>query len=121
MKIIYRGEGLRNYVSDASTPEYLNYDGRINIELRGSSSQEMPKKQYGLSTKKADGITKNNVSILGMPADNDWILHSNVFDPSMIRNWLSFNLVTSDWTVCKQNHLLRGDDKRTVYGPLSFA
>jgi hypothetical protein len=92
MKIIYRGDGLRNYVSDASIPEYLNYNGRINIELRGSSSQDMPKKQYGFSTKKADGVTKNNVSILGMPSDNDWILHSNVFDPSMIRNWLSFNL-----------------------------
>jgi hypothetical protein len=92
MKIIYRGEGLRNYVSDASIPEYLNYDGRINIEIRGSSSQDMPKKQYGFSTKKADGITKNNVSLLGMPSDNDWILHSNVFDPSMIRNWLCFNL-----------------------------
>jgi hypothetical protein len=92
MKIIYRGEDLRNYVSDASTPEYLNYDGRINIEIRGSSTQEMPKKQYGFSTRQADGITKNNVTLLGMPADNDWILLSNVFDPSMIRNWLSFKL-----------------------------
>ena len=27
-----------------------------------------------------------------MPADNDWILLNNVFDPSMIRNYLSFNL-----------------------------
>jgi hypothetical protein len=92
MKIIFRGEGLRNYVADANTPEYLNYDGRINIELRGSSSQEMEKKQYGFSTRKADGITNNNVSILGLPPDNDWILLNNVFDPSMIRNYLSFNL-----------------------------
>ena len=92
MKIIYRGEGSRNYLADLNTPEYLNYDGRINIELRGSSSQAFDKKQYGLSTKKADGITNNNVSILGMPADNDWILLNNIFDPSMIRNWLSYNL-----------------------------
>ena len=92
MKIIYRGEGLRNYVTDINTPEYLNYDGRINIEIRGSSSQAMDKKPYGLSTKKSDGITNNNVSILGMPADNDWILLNNVFDPSMIRNYLSYNL-----------------------------
>lgn len=92
MKIVYRGEGLRNYVSDAHTPGYLNYDGLIDIELRGSSSQDAEKKQYGLSTKKADGITNNNVSLLGMPADNDWILLSNVFDPSMIRNYLSYNL-----------------------------
>lgn len=92
MKIIFRGEGLRNYVADTITTEYLNYDGRINIELRGSSSQALDKKPYGLSTKQADGITNNNVSILGMPADNDWILLNNVFDPSMIRNYLSYNL-----------------------------
>ena len=92
MKIVYRGEGQRNYLTDVNTPEYLNYDGRINIEIRGSSSQAFDKKPYGLSTKKADGITNNNVSLLGMPADNDWILLNNVFDPSMIRNYLSFNL-----------------------------
>jgi hypothetical protein len=91
MKNIYRGEGLRNYVADANSPQYLNYDGRINIEIRGSSFS-MEKKQYGLSTKKTDGFTNNNVSILGMPADNDWVLLNNVFDPSMIRNYLSFNL-----------------------------
>jgi hypothetical protein len=92
MKIISRGEGLRNNVADVGSPEYLDYDGRINIELRGSSSQAMDKKAYGLSTKKADGVTNNNVSLLGMPADNDWILLNNVFDPSMIRNYLSYNL-----------------------------
>ncbi|MBK8883050.1 MAG: CotH kinase family protein [Bacteroidales bacterium] len=92
MKIIFRGDGLRNYVTDVSTPAYLNYDGQINIELRGSSSQALDKKQYGFSTKKSDGITSNNVSLLGLPPDNDWILQSNVFDPSMIRNYLSYNL-----------------------------
>ena len=75
MKIIYRGDGLRNYLTDQDTPEFLNYNGRINIEIRGSSSQTLPKKQYGLTTLKADNISNNNIMLLGMPADNDWILN----------------------------------------------
>ncbi|HUU99665.1 MAG TPA: CotH kinase family protein [Bacteroidales bacterium] len=92
MKIIYKGEGSRNYLTDQNDPAYLNYNGRINIEIRGSSSQAVLKKQYGFSTKKADNITNNNVSLLGLPKDNDWILYAMAFDASLIRNYLSYNL-----------------------------
>jgi len=92
MKIIYKGEGERNHVTDQYTPEYLNYDGRIDIEIRGSSSQYSEKKQYSFTTRQEDGITNNNVSLLGMPAENDWILNSMVFDPALIRDYLCFNL-----------------------------
>jgi hypothetical protein len=92
MKIIYRGQGQRNFISDQNTPEYLNYNGRINIEVRGSSSQTLPKKQYGLSTLMSDNVTERNVSLLGMPADNDWILNGMGFEPSLIRDYLCYNL-----------------------------
>jgi hypothetical protein len=92
MKIIYRGRGERNYLTDQNNPAYLNYDGRIGIEIRGSSSQVTPKKQYGFSTKKADNITNNNVSLLGMPDENDWVLNSMVFDPALIRDYICYNL-----------------------------
>lgn len=92
MKIIYRGNGFRNYVTDKDSSKYLDYNGKIDIEIRGSSSQEDPKKQYGLSTKMADGITNNNISILGLPADNDWILNGLVFETSLMRNYLCYNL-----------------------------
>jgi spore coat protein CotH len=92
MKIIYRGPGQRNYVSDQNNSAYLNYNGRIDIELRGSSSQYTFKKQYGFSTKQADNTTNNNVSLLGMPNENDWILNSMTFDPALIRDYLSYNL-----------------------------
>ncbi len=92
MKIIYRGEGERNYMADQNTPGYLNYNGKIDIEVRGSSSQYSQKKQYGFSTKLADGVTNNNISLLGMPAENDWILNSMVFDSALIRDYLCFNL-----------------------------
>jgi len=92
LKIINRGPGQRNYLDDQDNPLYLDYNGRIDIEIRGSSSQATPKKQYGFSTKNADNITNNNVSLLGMPDEHDWILNGMVFDPALMRDYLCFNL-----------------------------
>ena len=92
MKILYRGPGERNFLTDQNNPAFLNYNGRIEIEIRGSSSQVRPKKQYGFTTLMADNVTNNNVSLLGMPDENDWILNGMVFDPSLIRDYLSYNL-----------------------------
>ena len=92
MKIIYRGPGERNYFSDRENPDYLNYDGRIDIEIRGSSSQYFSKKQYGFSTRLSDDVSRNNVSLLGMPEEHDWILNGMVYDTAMIRDYLCYNL-----------------------------
>ena len=95
MKIIFRADGSRNYLTDQSNNAFLNYNGRIGIEKRGSSSQSLPKKPYGLTTLNNDNVTNNNVSILGMPKENDWVLNSIAFDPSLIRNYLSYDLSRS--------------------------
>ncbi len=92
MKIIKRPDGSRNYLTDQNTTAYLNYNGRIGIEIRGSSSQALPKKAYSLTTLKTDNVSNNNVSILGMPSESDWILNGLAFDPSLIRDYLSYNL-----------------------------
>jgi hypothetical protein len=92
MKIIKHPDGSRNYLTDQNTAALLNYDGRINIETRGSSSQSLPKKSFGLTTLSADNATNNNVKLLGMPSENDWILNALAFDPSLIRDYLSYNL-----------------------------
>lgn len=92
MKIIDRGNGERNYLTDENNPEFLNYNGKIEIELRGSSTQTRPKKQYGFSTLMDDNKTNNNVSLLGLPAEHDWTLNGMVFDPSLMRDYLSYNL-----------------------------
>jgi len=92
MKIIYHEDGSRNYVSDQNNPEFLDYDGRLKIEIRGSSSQALPKKQYGWTTYENDTSTKKNVSLLGMPSENDWILNGLAFDPSLIRDYFAYNL-----------------------------
>jgi hypothetical protein len=44
MKIIKRPDGTRNFISDQNTAEFLNYNGRIGIEIRGSPTQLLPKK-----------------------------------------------------------------------------
>lgn len=92
MKIIYHPDGSRNYVSDQNNPLILNYVGRIKIETRGSTSQWLGKKPYSLSTMKADNITNNNVSILGMPKDNDWKLNSFAWDPTFSRDYIAYAL-----------------------------
>ena len=42
--IIYYGPGVRNYLTDP----FNHYNGQIGIEIRGSSTQMFPKKQYGI-------------------------------------------------------------------------
>jgi hypothetical protein len=92
MKIIKRPDGTRNYLTDNNTVAFLDYNGRIGIELRGSTSQSLPKKPYGFTTLKANNTSNNNVSLLGMPSENDWVLNSLAFDPSCIRDYISYNL-----------------------------
>jgi len=83
--IIDNGPGARNYLGD----DFNGYDGRIGIEIRGSSSQMFPKKNYGFETRNADG-SNNNVTLLGMPEENDWALHGPYSDKSLMRNVLSY-------------------------------
>ena len=92
MKIIWHPDGSRNYLSDLDNPAFLDYDGRIGIEIRGSSSQMLSKKPYGLTTLQDDNVTNNNVSILGMPGENDWVLNSLAFDATGMRDVLSYEL-----------------------------
>ncbi|MEO9474833.1 MAG: CotH kinase family protein [Cyclobacteriaceae bacterium] len=92
MKILYRGEGERTSLDDENTPGYIDYTGNIRIEFRGSSSQALPKKPYGFTTYDETNSDKENVELLGMPKENDWILNSLAFDPSLIRDYITYNL-----------------------------
>ncbi len=85
--VVDNGPGNRNFLTDPPN----GYDGFIGIETRGSSSQFFPKKNYGFETRFANG-ENNNVSLLGMPEENDWILHGPFSDKSLMRNVFSFHL-----------------------------
>ena len=87
MGVIDNGPGQRNRFSD----DYNDFHGQIAIELRGSSSMSWPKKQYGLETQNENGENLN-VSLLGLPPENDWVLNAPFIDRSFMRNVLIYRL-----------------------------
>ncbi|MCF8380069.1 MAG: CotH kinase family protein [Bacteroidales bacterium] len=88
--IIQNEDGFRNNISDS----YNNYNGNVAIEIRGSSSQSFPKKNYSFETQDEFG-ENNNVSILGLPVENDWVLHGPYSDKSLMRNVLAYHIGNS--------------------------
>ena len=87
MGVVYNGIGNYNYAFDP----YNEYDGEIGIEIRGSSSSSFPKKGYGVETRDGTG-TNLNVSLFGMPSENDWVFHGPYSDKSLLRNFLAYYL-----------------------------
>ena len=69
----------------------MTYEGFIGIEIRGQSSQMFPKKQYGFETRDSENEDLD-VSLLGLPEEEDWILHAPYSDKSLIRNALIYDL-----------------------------
>ena len=68
------------------------YKGYIGIEKRGSSSQYFyEKKQYGVETWDQQGADID-VSLGGLPKEEDWIFYGPYGDKSLIRNNLIYSL-----------------------------
>jgi hypothetical protein len=76
-----------NSVNDS----YTDYEGKIAIEIRGSTSQAFAQKSYSFKTIYDDN-KKNSVSLLGLPKDNDWVLYGPYTDKTLIRNNLIYQL-----------------------------
>ena len=87
MGIIYNGPGLRNYLTDS----FNLYNNPISIEVRGQSSVGFPQKQYRIETQDTTGMNLN-VSLFGMPIENDWILYAPYNDKSLMRNVLTYKI-----------------------------
>ncbi|MCX6270060.1 MAG: CotH kinase family protein [Bacteroidetes bacterium] len=102
MKLIDNGPGIPNHVNDPAT----DYFGEIGIEIRGESSTSYPKKSYSMETRLADS-SNNDVSLLGLPVDNDWILYASFSDKTLLRNFYTFRLFNkmghwaSHWKFCE--------------------
>ncbi|MCX6270773.1 MAG: CotH kinase family protein [Bacteroidetes bacterium] len=87
LKIISNGPGQMNHPNDIPNV----YNGSAGIELHGATSAYYPQHPYGFETR--DTLGNNlNVSLLGMPAENDWILLSMYNDKVFMRNSLAFLL-----------------------------
>ena len=74
-------DGKTNNVADSS--KAIQYD--IGIKVRGRTSAEYPKPNYGIEIHDSTG-KDINVSLLGLPPSDDWVLHGPYVDKSMIRN-----------------------------------
>ncbi|MEX1132338.1 MAG: CotH kinase family protein, partial [Flavobacteriales bacterium] len=90
MSIIHNGPAALNDASDAPNV----YNGNIGIQRRGNFSNILPQKPYNVETRFADG-TNLNVSLLGMPSENDWILRANYNDKSLMRDAMAYGLFRS--------------------------
>lgn len=84
MRIVHRGGAV-----NAPTDRPWVYDGRIGIEVRGQSSQRFPKKQFSVETLTGGGDNRN-VSPLGLPEENDWVLYAAYNDGSLMRNVVAY-------------------------------
>ncbi len=85
--IIDNGQGQINNLTD---PHILDVD--IGIETRGQSSEGFPKKNYGLETRDGAGGADLAVSILGMPAESDWVMLASYSDKTLMRPAIAFDL-----------------------------
>ena len=85
MKIIYDTSGGRN----ALNSRHIHFDGKIGIEVRGKTSKQYPKRQYGFEIQDDKGNDRD-VSLLGLPAESDWILHGPYSDKTLMRNFLAY-------------------------------
>ncbi|MCF8379601.1 MAG: CotH kinase family protein [Bacteroidales bacterium] len=87
MGLIYNGEDVLNLIDDP----WNEYSGKISIETRGESSAVFAKKSFSIELQKADS-SNNNVSILGLPKENDFVLYGPYSDKTMIKNVLTYEL-----------------------------
>ncbi|MFT4639739.1 MAG: hypothetical protein ACI8T1_003064 [Verrucomicrobiales bacterium] len=80
-----------------------DYKGPCGVHQRGESSAGFGQKSYALEIRDSDG-EDSDASLLGMPADSDWVIYGPWSEKSLMRNKLIF-----DWM-----RELRGDDGTSV-------
>ncbi len=85
-KLIYNTENRINNITDQPTNL-----GKIKIKIRGQISKSFPKQSYSITTYSKKN-KKQNISLLGMPKEHDWVLYGPFVDYSLIRNVLVYKL-----------------------------
>ncbi len=69
----------------------IHVQGRSHSNYRGQSSIRFPKRQFGVRLLDEDDENRN-VSILGMPSENNWIMHAPWDDRTLMRNAVAYRL-----------------------------
>ncbi|MDO4566418.1 MAG: CotH kinase family protein, partial [Oscillospiraceae bacterium] len=78
----------------------LAFSSETLIKLRGNSSIFFDKKQYRLTFVNSEAdLTHRSISVMGMPADSEWVLNGPFLDKTALRNYLMYNLAGDlmDW------------------------
>ena len=68
-----------------------DFSGRALLNVRGRASLRYPKNSFTVKTIGADGDPVA-ASILGFPADNDWVLYAPYPDKALLRDVLAYEL-----------------------------
>jgi subtilisin-like proprotein convertase family protein len=113
MGIIFNGAGVRNHLSDSLN----HYNGQVGIEIRGNYSASLPQKPYAIELQDVNG-TSIKASLLGMPAESDWVLLANYNDKSFARNVIPFHLFEEmgHYAVrCRLVDVVINDEYRGIY------
>lgn len=85
--------GLHSYDVNSVTNSF-QFQGDIGIEIRGNTSIYWDKKSYGIETRDAPNGSNVDVSLLGMPAESDWVLNACYGDKSFIRDVFAHEMYT---------------------------
>lgn len=85
MQIIDNGIGQLNYANQSN----YAYEGGIMAELQGFTGPGYPKKNYDFDLVDGNG-NKIDTSLLGLPAENDWIFKAEYLDNSLLINTVTY-------------------------------
>ncbi|MEC8391555.1 MAG: CotH kinase family protein, partial [Actinomycetota bacterium] len=69
----------------------ITHQGRVGIHVRGNTSRDFDKKSYAFETWNEDDEDLD-VALLGLPAEEDWVLQGPFSDKTLIRNHLIYQL-----------------------------
>ena len=87
LKVIDNGPGFMNNQFQDGT----DYEGYMGLEIRGQSSQMFSKQSFSIELRSETGAD-TSVSLLGMPAEEDWVLYAPYSDKTLLRNSLTYYL-----------------------------
>jgi hypothetical protein len=91
----YSSFQMQIYEPGTNQPASLGHDPQltmpVGLRLHGMVSRRFPKLSYRLRLQNEGGGTRDR-PLLGMPADDDWILQGPWLDKSLVRNAFSYDL-----------------------------
>ena len=69
----------------------IAHQGRVGLHVRGNTSRDFDKKSYAFETWD-ENDEDLDVALLGLPAEEDWVLQGPFSDKTLIRNHLIYQL-----------------------------